>query len=347
MPETRYTVRDEPEVVARIEADLRRVVERVTQGDPHLRSLVLTGGFGRGEGAVLAGQPQNDYDFVAFRRSGRPDDDYGEMRAELEAELGLHVDLAPVPLWRLPWVPRSIFWYETALRGRTLWGRELLERVPVREPGSIHRAEGLRLLVNRAAGLLLATLEPEEHLFRIQAAKGLLAAFDAHLLARGLFPPSQRERWAHVHALKEAPLPASSAMAWDWLDWAFRFKVDPERAPHRPGLAAWRSARRAILDAVPVALAHARLDSLESYAASDGWVDRMFYAQRAPAVPGAPRFHRHPTGAVRLATIRMLEDAEEAVVPLAAAERHMGRIVRLNGGHPLQVLAALRGATLQ
>ena len=57
-----YTPRDSPTIVARIDADLRTVIETVAGNDPALRSLVLTGGFARGEGTVAHGQPVNDYD---------------------------------------------------------------------------------------------------------------------------------------------------------------------------------------------------------------------------------------------------------------------------------------------
>ncbi|HEX2065583.1 MAG TPA: nucleotidyltransferase domain-containing protein, partial [Candidatus Thermoplasmatota archaeon] len=166
-----YSRHDTPEVVRRIEADLQAVTSSLRKADPHVRALVLTGGFARGEGTVLAGEPQNDYDFVALRGVGPPRVPYEALRHRLEARLGLHVDLAPVPVWRLRWTAPSIFWYETALRGRTLWGEELLHKVPTRTPQAIHPGEGLRLLVNRAAGLLLCTEERDAHKVRIQAAK--------------------------------------------------------------------------------------------------------------------------------------------------------------------------------
>src|SRR5687768_12529079 len=179
-----YTVRDTPAIVARVERDLKRVIDTVRSADPGLRSLVLTGGFARGEGAVLNDTPQNDYDFVAIRGLRRPRVAYAKLQERLEAELGIHIDLAPVAAWRLRLVSRSVFWYETRHRGRVLWGEDLLPRIRIRSHDDLDRAEALRLLVNRAAGLLLVTDSPDDHARRIQAAKGLLAAMDAHLFAK-------------------------------------------------------------------------------------------------------------------------------------------------------------------
>src|SRR5688500_13331781 len=96
-----YTTHDTPEVVRRIEGDIQHVLATVRAADPKLRSLVLTGGFARGEGALLEGAPQNDYDFVAVRSFGRPKRPYAEIRQRLEKDLGLHVDLATISRWRL------------------------------------------------------------------------------------------------------------------------------------------------------------------------------------------------------------------------------------------------------
>jgi hypothetical protein len=342
-----YSRHDTPALVRRIEADLATVGGALRQADPRARALVLTGGFARGEGTVLAGAPQNDYDFVVLRRIGPPRVPYPELRGALEARLGLHVDLAPVPAWRLRWTAPSIFWYETALRGRTLWGDELLGRIPTRTVPAIGCGEGLRLLVNRAAGLLLCTAEPDPHKVRIQAAKALLAAGDAHLLARGAFPPTQAERWGHLerlHATGDAP--AAVQQRWEWHAWAFRFKVDADGAPPRDAQAAWRAAARSILDAVPPALRHAGHPSLAAYARCDGLADPLVYYRRSRSIHRARRLLRHPTSRVRVATLRLLAASLDGAIPPAAARACLGEFTP--APHPpVALLDALRRATLQ
>lgn len=347
----RYTVRDTPEVVARVERDLAAVTRAVLEADPSLRGLVLTGGFARGEGGTLDGVPQNDYDFVAFRGLGRSKVPYPELAKRLEGQLGLHVDLAPIAAWRIPWLAPSIFWYETALRGRTLAGEDLLPRIRVRSPQALDRAEGLRLLVNRSAGLLLVTEDADPHAWRIQASKGLLAALDAHLLAAGAFAPSQVERWERLRAMREdhrAPILVEAVRGW--MEWAFRFKVDPGHAPSADAKDAWAAARQAILQAVPVALRHAGLPSLDAYATREApggrLLDRAVYWRRSAGVPEARRLAAHPTGQVRVATLRLLEESPDGRVDPARAEAAFAPLAR-GAGNPLRLLDGLRKATLQ
>lgn len=342
-----YTVHDTPTIRATIDHDVARVTAVVRAGDAHLRSLVLTGGFARGEGAVLNGSPQNDYDFVAVRGVGKPSVPYRRMQRHLERELGLHIDLAPVPAWRLPFVARSIFWYETAHRGQVVWGDDVLGRIRLRGPADIARTEAMRLVVNRAAGLLLATGMPDPHARRIQAAKALLAAADARLLAAGVFAPSQLERqgeWQRLRA--EGREPAGAAPHRAWTEWAFHYKVDPASAPYADAQLAWAAARRSLLAAVPVALRHAGLPDLAAYARQDGLADHAVYVARAPSVPRAPRFLVNPTGRVRLATLQLLETCENGEVTKQAARQCLGRPAE-RGDDPLAVLTALRAATLQ
>lgn len=336
-----YTVDDTPATVARIEADLDAVRRAVRAADPWLRSLVLTGGFARGEGAMAGGKPQNDYDFVALRSPGPTRTPYRDVASGLERQLGLHIDLAPVQAWRLPFVARSIFWYETARRGRVVWGEDLLHRIRVQSALDLDPREGLRLLANRAAGLLLVTPSSDPHAHRIQAAKGLLAALDAHLLARGLFAPSQTERMRFAEpVLRHAPL----RRLRDWVEWAYRFKVAPDRAEARDPRRAWQAARRAILDSVPVALHHARLPDLDAEARRDGLADHAVYALRAAQVP-APLV-LNPTGRVRAGTLRLLQATPDGRVRPSAAEAALGRLAR-GAQDPVRHLDRLRHATLQ
>lgn len=342
-----FTALDTPALVERIRHDLAEVVAAVRDADPALRSLVLTGGFARGEGTVLDGVPQNDYDFVAVRGLGRPREPYPAIADRLGRLLGLHVDLAAVPAWRLRRAPASIFWYETALRGRVLWGEDLLHRIPIRNPADLDPGEGLRLLGNRAAGLLLATEVEDGYAVRLQAAKALLAALDVHLLAAGEFAPSQAERWRRFQALLAAKqAPPALLMSAPLVAWAFRFKTDPAAAGQRDPEDAWRGARRVLLQAVPAALRQAGLEALGPHGRADSLLERLTYLARAGSVPGARRVLLHPSGRVRVATLRLLEATPDGRVRAAAAEECF-RGIAPAGADPLATLRALRTATRQ
>ena len=72
-----YTVRDEPTIDTAVRSQLDRVVERfVAAGGPKVRAILITGGFGRGEGSVVVDpetgpRPLNDYDMVVIQRGRR------------------------------------------------------------------------------------------------------------------------------------------------------------------------------------------------------------------------------------------------------------------------------------
>ncbi len=349
-----YTAHDTPAIVTRIQSDLHHIVQVVRSADPGLQSLVLTGGFARGEGSVRGGEPQNDYDLIAIRtrRHGRPSPSYDALRARLENDLGLHMDLAPVGAWRLSWTAPSIFWYETAQRGQVLYGKNLLHRIPRRSPQDLEPTEALRLLVNRAAGLLLATQDHDDEK-RLQASKALLATLDTHLLAAGHFAPSQTERWNLLHQLhQQGNAPAALTYIHDELHWAFAHKTSPDTTPHMDANTAWQSAARALIDAIPTALRHAALPCLDAYKTHDGLLDRLHFWLHANEVPGANRSSPHPTGHVRVATLRLLEASLDGNVPASAAHTHLDPILgRRNHestpGGALGLLSALRRATLQ
>lgn len=345
-----YTPHDTPAIVRRIKRDLDHVVREVRKADPGLRALVLTGGFARAEGAVRNGDPQNDYDLVAVRGLRPPRQPYDVLRKRLEAEIGLHLDLAPVSYWRLPWVSPSIFWYETALRGSVLWGEDVLAKIRATGPEDLRPDEGMRLLVNRAAGLLLARdAEAEEK--RLQASKALLASMDVHLLHHGTFPPSQTERWQVYRDLVSNGGLSDRVAAWaPWYGWAFRRKTTPDDAPAMDGDEAWTQAAEAVLEAVPVALRHAGLRSLGAYARRDRTLDRIHFWRNAAKVPGVRRWLSNPTSQVRVATLRMLEATAQG----RAREGTVSELApffedddAMAGQDELQLLERLRSATLQ
>lgn len=348
----RYTVRDTPEVVERVERDLARIVEVLSEADPGLEAVVLTGGFARGEGALLDGKPQNDYDLVAVRGLGRPQSPYDGLRRKLEGELGLHVDLQPVWSGRLRWARPSIFWYETALRGRVLWGEaDVLARVPVRSASDIDRAEGARLLANRAAGLLLARQSPDPVFRQIQASKALLASLDAYLLGVGDFPPSQLERWQRFEErIGKGSTPTRLLCRMDALTWAILRKTDPARAPEQDEALLWREAAEAVLEALPFALASAGFSSVEDFARWDHSLDAMAYRAHAQRVPAARRWATHPSGRLRAATLAMLAEELGAPVPHGVAGQGLRSLVKWlpeTSADRIRLLEQLRDVTPQ
>ncbi len=242
-----FTTRDTPEVRARIAQDVSHVARIVRQLDPRLIALALTGGFARGEGTVIDGEPVNDYDFVAIRSRPGGSALYRKIEERATRDIGLHVDVHPIASARLRRVDAKIFWYDTRQSGRVVWGdTNVLQRIPDHRPVDLPPEEALRLLANRAAGLLEVTGEtgPKENgrKLHVQAAKALLAAQDARLVTSGHYHWSYRERARRYRLLE----PNESRQAWT--GWATVYKLEPSRALEVDPNDLWDAARRLLIE---------------------------------------------------------------------------------------------------
>lgn len=282
-----------------IERDLARIVEGTRAADPHVSSILLVGGFARGEGTLSRGRPVNDYDLIATRTRPRPPEGlYPALAADLERTLGLHVDLAPIWDSWLPFVPKSIFWYEAREAGKTLTGREMRPAIRAVAPENLPLDEGVRLLFNRAAGLLgAAKEEPDPFVLTLQAVKAHLACAEALLLAHGRYHWSQRTReerfrdLALPEGLAHLPRAVADATAWKLSSDA---RADPD-----PG-ALWDDARDDLVDVLGLILGRAGT-TLARELRHDPWTSRLVWLLRAGRLrPASPRAR------LRAATLRLL-----------------------------------------
>lgn len=269
-----FTSRDTPELRSRVRRDLERVWRDVRAADPAAQTLVLTGGFSRGEGSAIGARPLNDYDLVVVRRKPFPlaRSVYPLLRARLTEALGLHVDLHAVSLARLPFLGPKVFWFDAKHGGREVAGaRGVLARVP---GARIAPAEAARLLANRAVGLLEALPGPrgvaDATFARQQAAKGALAAADAELVLAGRYHHLYAERLSRTERLAKEREVARGLLAE--ARWATAFKLDPSgpAGAREPG-DAWEAARSVLLATARSALPRA------------GWGSLADYPRRAPA----------------------------------------------------------------
>lgn len=133
-----------------------------------LVSVVLGGGYGRGDGGVVerGGRqlPYNDLDFFVFT-----DGMSKAARAELALRLarlgepwaerlGVEVDFAPArEISSLSWMPVTLMFQELRVGHQVVYGdARALAAIPPCPAESLPQREGLRLLLNRGTGLLLA-----------------------------------------------------------------------------------------------------------------------------------------------------------------------------------------------
>jgi len=206
----RYTSRGPAEVERGIARDQQRVAQEVSRlvEPPVLSTLVLAGGYGRGEGGFRWRDgipvPFNDYDyFVVVRGLGRRA--LRRLRQRMQAlghrlspELGLEVDLAVLDERRLHRLPVCTMYSELKWGHRALLGDPgCLQAIPGPEPSKLPLAEAARTMLNRGALLLMnevelraaspAALETER--FERYLCKAILAGGEALLAKDGRYHP--------------------------------------------------------------------------------------------------------------------------------------------------------------
>lgn len=200
----------------RIQRDLERVAAAISERvGASLQALLLVGGYARREGSVVerggALGPYNDYDLVAVVR-GRPArwvDTLNELGEEWTERLGVDVDVWPVSGDTLREAPATLFWLDVSLGGAEVLAGEpgVLHRLRPLTPRDVPLDECARLLVNRATGLALSSLEAEDRDQRRarHGHKAVLAVGDARLLAANRYHGTLAERLAELERLVSAP----------------------------------------------------------------------------------------------------------------------------------------------
>lgn len=229
-----YTANGGPAADALVAGHLKTILEAINARVGPVRAVVLGGSFGRGEGGVMTGtdgrlRPVNDYDLMVVD----PRDLREPLRAlgeELRTQLGIDfVDLG----WLgndLSRIPATILNYDLRHGSRVIAGdAKVLETVPIRASGVIPPAEFVRLLLNRAAGVLsglqassagdvTATPGRADYLTN-QIVKLLIAIGDWHLHHWRAYACSYRRRANRFHDLARgaglrAPLIAAVRRAY-------------------------------------------------------------------------------------------------------------------------------------
>lgn len=136
-----------------------------------ITSIILGGGYGRGEGGVLKTEleelPFNDYDFfvitpsISAGKKKELSDQLFEIGEELTESYGIDVDFGPpVSINKIPNMPPTQMWMELKKAYYTLVGRDgVLDAYPWDDFSEMPLDETMKLLLNRGVGLYLAKKE--------------------------------------------------------------------------------------------------------------------------------------------------------------------------------------------
>lgn len=232
-----------------------------------LKAVVLGGGYGRGEGGVYRSPADgsmrlyNDLDLFVFTvpfmsRAKKKEcrSRLKEIEGRLSAEYGVEVEFGPLTSVRKLKNLAPTLMYQELIRGWVpVWGDASVVRVLPELPWErLPLSEGMRLLLNRGAGLLLAGMRLEQESLSAGDAdfvlrnihKAALAVGDAFLLARRRYVFGVRERAAAL--AREDAFPEK---ALEQYGAAVRFKFSPGENGAADLKAAWLSERDSWLEA--------------------------------------------------------------------------------------------------
>lgn len=239
-----YTIFENAEVDACIDAHISYITNAIlnTISDPV--AIILTGGFGRGEGSVIntdgTCKPLNDYDFLVVV----PDSDHKISLKDLSIKLALDIGIDFVDIGFLTYqeivsLPLTMFYYDLKYGSRVVWGNEdMLLKIPNFDREKISLWEGQKLLFNRFAGILggftldryLRQLAPQEtNYLNNQVMKALLACGDALLLSQKAYHHSYSTRRKTLgEVYRRNDLPFLSEDDYNTIDSAYREKLAPQ-----------------------------------------------------------------------------------------------------------------------
>lgn len=208
--EFNFTIDKSDVVDKKILSDLQVIKKLLLNNLNNVHSLILVGGFGRGEGSVLmnSGKPEpiNDYDIVLVSENKPvPLSRLKELSEKITKKIEIRlVDLILIEKSQMPELPYTMFNYDMKYGGYIFWGeKNILREVPDYDPKKMPLVEGKILLFNRMICLLesysdeFSKRHPDENerFFLInQSSKVILACCDSLLILKGLYHHSYVER---------------------------------------------------------------------------------------------------------------------------------------------------------
>lgn len=240
-----YAPRASSEFNARFEAALRALSDdvRAALGD-RLVALILGGGYGRGEGAVVhrngIEMPYNDLDLTLVVRRGRRrfEPKLHEIAQRYASRLGIEIDFSrPLTLEDISAWPCCLMWQDLLARHVTLEGPPnlLSSLAPQTLTAPLPAIEGTRLLLNRGAGVVWSLrvardLEPppDADFIRRNYYKCALALGDALLIAHQRFASQYLGRELRLRQLMQTRTVPDVLGLYEA---ALRFKFCPDDLP--------------------------------------------------------------------------------------------------------------------
>lgn len=246
----RYTFAREPAVDHWLDAALAELAAEIARLPcaGRVETVLLGGGYGRGEGGVLRreGQPPrpyNDLDLFVIARGGDAaglkavDAAFAALGRRWSQKLGIDVDFSRAHTARYIARRRHVMMWQELLRGhRVVYGnRNVFVRPEFSRLPPVPLSEAARLLMNRFAGLIWARQRLEKRPFDAGDAdfvarnvnKAALACGEVLLMLCGAYAFETPERLKRLRSLTAPPFPQTQALCALY-EAAVEFKKYPE-----------------------------------------------------------------------------------------------------------------------
>lgn len=228
-----YTVLDDSELDHRISRDLTICREHILKEfGERILSIVLLGGYGRGEGGVIMRGnscfPRNNYDIlIVFKEIGffeirKIRKSLEDIKARLDAELMTIFEYSFRSGKRLAGAPNIMIYQDIYNASRAIYGTDIRRILPSRVTLPLDITEALRIMRNRAVPLLFAKTGNARKGYDITAeqiktwySKAVIGFGDAALIAAGKY----KTRYAEKMIMVEGLLPQETFAGGEGLDY--------------------------------------------------------------------------------------------------------------------------------
>ena len=201
-----YTVNSNSLVKNHINSHMEIMVKHILESADDVSSIVLTGGFGRGEGSVLHDdlkcQPLNDYDLTVIAKRWKTGLDINLLRVKLAGLCGIRqVDLSLKTKKDISNIQFTMANYDLIYASRVIYGNhDWAKKLAKWNPSNMPTKEGIYPLFLFLSSIIQAfprnTHMNQEDLFWSyqQLTKSILGWSTAMLVFDGLYDPSYHKR---------------------------------------------------------------------------------------------------------------------------------------------------------
>ena len=252
-----------PEADGIIRRYLEIIVKKIRQRIPKLRTIILSGGYGRGEGAVefTNKKPRilNDFDIYVITEKQIPDKVLEKLGKECSILIGkggleypenykmkfdfntfFNVDIRCLVYKRLRYLPPTIRYFEMKNATTILYGENIFPLIPEIKPNNLPVSEGIRILSNRMMSMFLSMKEDylkkeptkdEIGIVNYYIAKAYIACCEALLTFSGDFRATYEERneiFKKIYRRKFPELYRVLPGLEKKVDFATRYKMNPD-----------------------------------------------------------------------------------------------------------------------